>query len=861
MKSGKVTLIITVFNEQQSIGAFIDSIRSQTLIPDEIIVVDGGSTDNTLSRIKEKVAFYKNKLNIKLIIKKGNRSVGRNEAISRSRNEIIAVTDAGCIVDKKWTQKVTRPFKSKEVDVVAGYYKGKAESLFQKALVPYVLVMSDKVNKNNFLPSTRSMAFKKSIWNDVGGFDEKLSHNEDYIFANKLKEIGAKIVFKKNAFVNWIPRKNLKEAFIMFFRFAFGDAEAGIIRDKVLLIFARYLFYLYLSSLLILNKSFLLLLFIILISAIYILWSIRKNYKYVKSKKACFLLPLLQIVSDFAVLTGTSFGLIKCLLKLDYKTTLKRNVALIISLMIYITTMLVVIGSGIPNQNHPFPYQMDEWHQMQSVRNVFKYGSPNFLGSANGSMFHFYLTGILLIPLYLLKIINPSVIHSAVDALQEQAKLFIALRLTTLMFGVGSLILMARTARMLKLNSSLAIILFLATPVWLSLSNFFKYDIALTFWIILSLYFLIKYSFSPTFKNFLLSCFFSGLSFSVKVSALPLLPILIFCYFYFTPSNQKKYTDVFLGIMTYVLTIIFFGIPDTVFNGRGMFIYLYENLIFLPKTTGNYNLADTYLNYTLLHKIPAIFGHFLYILTIFSVVYVLLSILISFIKKNYGKNFKIKIFIIISFFLFALSVSTLKIFINANRALVLLPFVVIINLLFLDKLYLFIKNNLKLKKIIIVLFSLLFLIQIFESYLWIALKVSVLPQEASSRWIINNISKHSNIGLENVPIYQFEPDFILKDFYKKQYIPSYNSYYNYNVIDSGSKNLPEYILISNVNYEHKYFRFSNKNNLVDRLKKERYRKIAYFTWNLSLYSIFDNYFYYPSLGLFAYPEDITVYKK
>ena len=45
------TLITTVLNEEETIGDFLKSLSSQTKLPDEIIIVDGGSTDKTLSII------------------------------------------------------------------------------------------------------------------------------------------------------------------------------------------------------------------------------------------------------------------------------------------------------------------------------------------------------------------------------------------------------------------------------------------------------------------------------------------------------------------------------------------------------------------------------------------------------------------------------------------------------------------------------------------------------------------------------------------------------------------------------------------------------------------------------------------
>jgi len=299
----KISFVATVFNEEKTIGALLDSIFRQTKMPDEIVIVDGGSTDATKSVISNK--------NVKVIVKKGNRSVGRNEAIRNASGDIIACSDAGCILDKDWIKNIVKHFKNSKVDVVAGYYKGLAKSIFQKCLIPYVLVMPDKANAKNFLPAARSMAFRKSIWKKVGGFPEEFSSNEDYVFAQKLKKNRAKIVFNKDAIVYWVPRGNIKETFIMFFRFALGDAEARIFRPKVLLLFVRYTFGTILLTYFLVFKSYLILDTLYLIIFLYLLWAVFKNYRYIKHPMAFLYLPLLQAVSDVAVILGTLSGIVR----------------------------------------------------------------------------------------------------------------------------------------------------------------------------------------------------------------------------------------------------------------------------------------------------------------------------------------------------------------------------------------------------------------------------------------------------------------------------------------------------------------------------------------------------------------------
>ncbi len=316
----KTTFISTVFNEEINILSFLESIVNQSILPNELIIVDGGSTDGTLSIIKQ--FSIEHKIKIIILQKKGNRSVGRNLAIENSRNNIILCSDAGCVLDKNWIKNITRPFIDKHVEVVAGYYRGKASNIFEQCEVPYVLVMPDKIAPANFLPATRSMAFRKKVWEDLGGFDEKLSHNEDYAFSKKLILYKKNITFVKSAIVEWIPPTNIFKFIKMIFRFALGDAEAGIIRVKVILIFLRYLILAILIVYLILYHSLFLFIWIMTCFIIYCIWSIYKNYRYVLGVQALIILPLLQGISDICVIAGTVLGSISLLKKILDKRTL-----------------------------------------------------------------------------------------------------------------------------------------------------------------------------------------------------------------------------------------------------------------------------------------------------------------------------------------------------------------------------------------------------------------------------------------------------------------------------------------------------------------------------------------------------------
>jgi len=302
----RISVVVTVLNEEKTIRALLESLRQQTYLPDEIIIVDGGSTDATWNILQSSKSTA-GKPRLVLLQKEGNRSIGRNYGFQQARNEIVAVTDAGCFPFKNWLKELVVTYVEKQVRVVAGYYEGQAKTPFEQAVIPYALVMPDKVNPAAFLPATRSMFLDKKVWKEVGGFDESLSDNEDYAFAKQIKNNNIALAFTSKAIVTWFPRSDLKSFANMIYRFARGDVQAGIVRPKVVFIFIRYiLFVIAATVLLALGQPLLVLAKVGIWLCIYSLWAIFKNIRYVP--RGWYWLPVLQLVSDVEVMRGSLAG-------------------------------------------------------------------------------------------------------------------------------------------------------------------------------------------------------------------------------------------------------------------------------------------------------------------------------------------------------------------------------------------------------------------------------------------------------------------------------------------------------------------------------------------------------------------------
>jgi len=293
----------------------LDSLLGQTKKAKEIIIVDGMSTDKTIEIIRH---YQKKYGGIKLLIEKCNRAKGRNLGIEIAKGDVIATTDAGCVIHKDWLQKLTAPFATGRVDVSAGFYKMTGKSAFQKAASVYLGTTPRKFD-NKFLPSSRSLAFTKKIWEEVGGFPENLEGTvEDTMFNEKLLKANAKISRVKDAIVEWGMPTSIGEFYIKVSGYAKGDALTriwifpgkGLMSHNIksLFIICRYL--IGLSFLLLGLKFHYLLLYFLICLFAYFLWAYRKVFLEFGNWKVALWGPVFQLTSDIAVIGGFLSGLI-----------------------------------------------------------------------------------------------------------------------------------------------------------------------------------------------------------------------------------------------------------------------------------------------------------------------------------------------------------------------------------------------------------------------------------------------------------------------------------------------------------------------------------------------------------------------
>ncbi len=308
--SSSVSLVVTTLNESSTIEFLLHALARQTHLPQEVIIVDGGSTDDTAAIIK--TWQQKTQPPFELLIKQlpsANRSQGRNRGISHAKNDLIAITDAGCIPQPDWLEGLLKKYQQTQADVVGGYFFGLPETPFEQAVVAYTLEMPGRIKPDKFMPTTRSVLLTKSAWKQLNGFREDLTVSEDFDFFLRAKQDNLKFAFAREALVGWLPRRSLSEFANMIFKFAQGDTYAGIIRNRVKLLFARYAialaFLLYLIF--IYQAAFGKILLVYGFGLLtYLIWAISKNFRY--ARQGWYWLPVLQLTADVCVMAGSLVG-------------------------------------------------------------------------------------------------------------------------------------------------------------------------------------------------------------------------------------------------------------------------------------------------------------------------------------------------------------------------------------------------------------------------------------------------------------------------------------------------------------------------------------------------------------------------
>src|SRR5581483_958241 len=221
-----VALVVTVRDEASSIFDLLAAIDGQTLAPNEIVIVDGGSSDGTMHELER---WSRSRPTATIVSAPGaSIPAGRNIAISKTNESVIAVTDAGCIPDRDWLYHLVAALDDPAVEVAMGFYRAAPRSRFERLVDCLNLPDVEEVDPEKFMPSSRSIAFRRYVWEQVGGYPEWLPVGEDQWFDHRIVEAQYRRRFVPEAVVRWRLRPDLRSFVRQYYRYAWGDGASGM---------------------------------------------------------------------------------------------------------------------------------------------------------------------------------------------------------------------------------------------------------------------------------------------------------------------------------------------------------------------------------------------------------------------------------------------------------------------------------------------------------------------------------------------------------------------------------------------------------------------------------------------------------
>jgi glycosyltransferase involved in cell wall biosynthesis len=244
----KRALIATLYNEADNVSRWWGSLMQQTVLPDEIAIVEGGSKDGTWEKLQALASQCP--VPVKLEQRRTNIAQGRNRAIQLTNAEIIAATDAGSFPEQNWFSEITRPLlEDKKIDLVGGKSIIAAKNEFHKLIETFDQVKADneiaaELEAGGRLHcSSRNVAFRRRAWEDIGGYPEWLTLTaEDALFNSQLHKIGKIFSYNPRAIVHWAARENEAQYFKMLYSYGYGSAEARLFPKSYVIHFAVTLF-------------------------------------------------------------------------------------------------------------------------------------------------------------------------------------------------------------------------------------------------------------------------------------------------------------------------------------------------------------------------------------------------------------------------------------------------------------------------------------------------------------------------------------------------------------------------------------------------------------------------------------------
>jgi glycosyltransferase involved in cell wall biosynthesis len=220
-----VSVVVPLRNEAATISVLLHGLLSQSHPPDEVVLVDGGSTDGT-AELADRLAAGHPEMRV---VRAGPASPGRgrNLGISEATHPWVALTDGGCVPDQDWLEELLQAARAEPTaELVAGNWEPAegqgASRLFWPAIVPAKRSVGPGRHRG---ASVASLLLTRRVWEEAGGFPD-MRAAEDLLFLEKVPS--QKWTWAPRAVVRWEPPAGYAALFRRTRLYSRVNAAAGL---------------------------------------------------------------------------------------------------------------------------------------------------------------------------------------------------------------------------------------------------------------------------------------------------------------------------------------------------------------------------------------------------------------------------------------------------------------------------------------------------------------------------------------------------------------------------------------------------------------------------------------------------------
>lgn len=227
------SIVIPTKNESRFIATCLDSLQSLDYPKDrlEIIIVDGFSTDNTreiAERRRVRVALNP----------KQTEPAGRNLGFAISKGDLVAFTDADCIIDRNWLKNSLKYFADEKVAGLGGInLTPETDGAFGKAVGfvfsqpifspgTYYARILKEVKKVPHLPWCNAI-YRRAILEKVMPIDDSLLFCADVDLNRRINAMGYDLLYTPDAFVWHHRRSSPKSLWTQMHKFAIARVQVS----------------------------------------------------------------------------------------------------------------------------------------------------------------------------------------------------------------------------------------------------------------------------------------------------------------------------------------------------------------------------------------------------------------------------------------------------------------------------------------------------------------------------------------------------------------------------------------------------------------------------------------------------------